>query len=84
MRQEVNSKRLKRESLLCLSLGELTLQWETIQRLITVNLSMNRDTGKEALEADRVSKVVLYKQQDLISQLELVAIEISMLQLTIP
>ena len=84
MRQEVNSKRLPRENMLCLSSGKLTLQWETIQRLITVNLNMNRDTGKEALEVDRVSKEVLYRQQDLISQLELVAIEISMLQLTIP
>ena len=84
MRQEVNSKRLPRENMLCLSLGELTLQWEIIQRLITVNLNMNRDTGKEALEADRVSKAALYRQQDPISQLELVAIEISMLQLTIP
>ena len=83
MRQEVNSKRLPRENMLCLSLGELTLQWETIQRLITVSLNMNRDTGKEALEADRVSKAALYRQLDLISQLELVAIEISMLQRTI-
>ena len=83
MRQEVNSKRLKRENLLCLSSGELILLWETIQRHITVRPNMNRGTGKEALEVGRVSKAVPYRRQDLISRLELVVIEISMLQLTI-
>ena len=82
MRREVNSKRLKRENLLCLSSGELISQWETIQLPTTVKLSMNRDTGKELLEADRVNRAVLYRRQDLISLLELVVIEISMLQRT--
>ena len=82
MRREVNSKRLKRENLLCLSSGELTLLWETIQQLITVKLNMNRGTGKEALVADRVNREAPYRRQDLISLLELVVIEISMLQRT--
>ena len=83
MRLEVNSKRLKRENLLCLSSEELISQWETIQLPTIVKLSMNRDTGKEALEADRLNRAVLYRRQDLISLLELVAIGISMLQRTI-
>ena len=82
MRLEVNSKPLLRENLLCLSSGELTLLWETIQQLITVKLNMNRGTGKEALVADRVNREAPYRRQDLISLLELVVIEISMLQRT--
>ena len=82
MRLEVNSKPLPRENLLCLSSGELTLLWETIQQLITVKLNMNRGTGKEALVADRVNREAPYRRQDLISLLELVVIEISMLQRT--
>ena len=82
MRLEVNSKPLPRENLLCLSSGELISPWETIQQLITVKLNMNRGTGKEALVADRVNKAAPYRRQDLISLLELVVIEISMLQRT--
>lgn len=83
MRLEVNSKRLPKENLLCLSSGELISQWETIQLPITVKPNMNRGTGKEVLEVDRVNRAVLYRRQDLISLLELVAIGISMLQRTI-
>ena len=82
MRLEVNSKPLPRENLLCLSSGELISLWETIQQLITVKLNMNRGTGREALEVDRVNKAAPYRRQDLISLLELVVIEISMLQRT--
>ena len=82
MQLEVNSKRLKRENLLCSSSGELISLWETIQQLITVRPNMNRGTGKEALGADKVNRVALYRRQDLISLLELVVIEISMLQRT--
>ena len=83
MRQEVNSRQQRSENLLFSNSEEPTSLWVTIRLLIIVSPSTSKDIGKGLLAQDRGNQEVLCRLLVLTFLSELVATEISTLQLTI-
>ena len=83
MRQEVNSRQQRSESLLFSNSEEPTSLWATIPLLIIVSPSTSKDIGEVLLAPNRDNKEVHCRLQVHTFLSELVATEISTLQRTI-